>query len=377
MLQHASIDTFVRHYSVGIHVDAQAIVRGIPAQKELMRFACSMSRSIDPRRPWRLEDSSAVNDAPTVRSLEDRKETHKRRKDDKKRIFEQAKDAFERDCSDRSPQNGPHFRAIGKKRKAQQKNVNKLQKKYDHAEEQYDRSVKQLRNEKSRQRHLLIRQNLERYKNEQPVIDSERQLSGKMVDEDVKIALENTGYMTPQHMMLIDTVLTMPGKTIEKEYERRIAAINAVIAVCDAEESAPSRPLMTQKRSAQSVDMLPTAHVHKRQKPATADKENDAFSQALASVCVKSPEERPTICFICLGNSMQPQSERLRKFKNSGSLSRHFVNKHIKPYSNDMHRECTICGEQLESKSALLNHAQRKHGIVSCLPLPALGLPLP
>lgn len=75
--------------------------------------------------------------------------------------------------------------------------------------------------------------------------------------------------------------------------------------------------------------------------------------------------------------AMQPQSERLRKFKNSGSLSRHFVNKHIKPYSNDMHRECTICGEQLESKSALLNHAQRKHGIVSCLPLPALGLPLP
>ena len=31
MLQYASIDTFVRHYSVGIHVDAQAIVRGIPA----------------------------------------------------------------------------------------------------------------------------------------------------------------------------------------------------------------------------------------------------------------------------------------------------------------------------------------------------------
>ncbi|CRL29490.1 Transcription factor, fungi [Penicillium camemberti] len=51
MLQHSSIDTFVRHYSVGIHVDAQAIVRGMPTQKQLMRFACSMSRSIDPRRP--------------------------------------------------------------------------------------------------------------------------------------------------------------------------------------------------------------------------------------------------------------------------------------------------------------------------------------
>jgi Protein of unknown function (DUF3435) len=29
MLQHANIDTFVRHYSVGIHVAAQAIVHGL------------------------------------------------------------------------------------------------------------------------------------------------------------------------------------------------------------------------------------------------------------------------------------------------------------------------------------------------------------
>lgn len=88
MLQHASIDTFVRHYSVGIHVDsAQAIVPGIPAQKELMRFACSMSRSIGPCRPWRLEDSSCLNGGPSVCALEDRKETCKRIRDDKKSIF--------------------------------------------------------------------------------------------------------------------------------------------------------------------------------------------------------------------------------------------------------------------------------------------------
>ena len=53
------------------------------------------------------------------------------------------------------------------------------------------------------------------------------------------------------------------------------------------------------------------------------------------------------------------------------------MNKHIKPFPNGMQCECTICGKQLESKSALLNHAQGVHGIVSCLPLPVLGLPLP
>ena len=123
--------------------------------------------------------------------------------------------------------------------------MDKLRKKFERAEEQYNLAVRDLRNEKGRQRNRLIRENLERYKNEQPVIDSERQLSGKIVDEEVKVALESTGYMTPQYITLIDTVLTMPGTTVEKEYKRRIAAINAVIAVYDVEEGAPSRPRVT------------------------------------------------------------------------------------------------------------------------------------
>ncbi|KAJ5249317.1 hypothetical protein N7468_000768 [Penicillium chermesinum] len=71
MLQHASIATFVQHHSVGIHVDARAIVRGLPAQKQLMRFACSISRSIDPRRAYRLEDPSCINEIPNVSGKEE------------------------------------------------------------------------------------------------------------------------------------------------------------------------------------------------------------------------------------------------------------------------------------------------------------------
>ncbi|KAJ5542729.1 hypothetical protein N7535_005153 [Penicillium sp. DV-2018c] len=377
MLQHASIDTFVRHYSVGIHVDAQAIVRGMPAQKQLMRFACSMSRSIDPRRPYRLEDSSCINDIPRVRTLEDRKQARKRIRDAKKRTYEDARATLQQEFGDNPPQSDPHSRVIRKRWKAQEKHVKKLRQKFDHADEQYDRAVKQLRNEKGWQKHRLIRENLERYKNEQPVIDSERQLSGKVVDEEVMGALQRTGYTTPQHMTLIDSVLTMPGTTVEKEYERRIAAINAVIAVCDAEEGAPSRPPVPQKRTADAADMPPAAPLHKRQQSVPSDESGDTFSQAIASVCVKCPGERPTTCFICLGNTRLPERERLKMYKNPGSLSRHFVNKHVKPFPNDMHCECNICGEKLMSKSGLLNHAQRMHGIVSCLPLPALGLPLP
>lgn len=365
MLQHASIDTFVRHYSVGIHVDAQAIVRGLPAEKQLMRFACSMSRSIDPRRPYRLEDTSCINGIPRVRTLEERKQMRMQTRDAKKRTYENAQGALQRDFGDHPPKKGS-------------KGVEKLRKKYQRAEDLYNHAVKLLRNEKRRQKHRLIRENLERYKNEQPVIDSERQLSGKVVDEDVMGALQRTGYMTLQHMTLIDSILTMPGTTIEKEYERRIATINAVIAVCDAEEGAPSRPGAPRKRSVDAIDTLPASSLPKRQKSTPSDENgDDRFSQAIASVCVKYREERPTICFICLGNAGLPESERLRMYKNPGSLSRHFVDIHIKPFPNDMHCECNICGEKLMSKSGLLNHAESVHGTVSRLPLPVLGLPLP
>jgi hypothetical protein len=45
------------------------------------------------------------------------------------------------------------------------------------------RALKRLRNEKQRQRRLLLRVVIEKYKKEQPLIDSERQMSGKVVDE--------------------------------------------------------------------------------------------------------------------------------------------------------------------------------------------------
>ena len=60
--------------------------------------------------------------------------------------------------------------------------------------------------------------------------------------------------MTLQYMTLIDSILTIPGKIVEKETERRITVINAVIAICDIEEGTPSRPL-PQKRPVDAIDV--------------------------------------------------------------------------------------------------------------------------
>ncbi|KAH1607259.1 hypothetical protein KXX21_005450 [Aspergillus fumigatus] len=83
MLQHASINTFVKHYSVGIHIDAQAIVRGLPAQKQLI-----------------LEDTSVVNMVPSVCKLQKKVNERKEVQEKMKRAFEMAKRDFQQKFGD-------------------------------------------------------------------------------------------------------------------------------------------------------------------------------------------------------------------------------------------------------------------------------------
>lgn len=52
-------------------------------------------------------------------------------------------------------------------------------------------------------------------------------------------ALEHKGSMSPQHLKVVDTTLTMLGATLEAEYQRCIDAINAMAAFCSVEEGRP------------------------------------------------------------------------------------------------------------------------------------------
>ena len=57
-----------------------------------------------------------------------------------------------------------------------------------------------------------------------------------MVDKEVLSALRRSGFITPEHLNLIDAILTLPETSVEKEYQRRITAINAVAEYCGVEE---------------------------------------------------------------------------------------------------------------------------------------------
>ena len=90
-----------------------------------------------------------------------------------------------------------------------------------------------------------------------------------------------------------------------------------------------------------------------------------ALCQAIQSVRIKSQGQRPKICFLCLGNPNLPLKDRIVEHATSGSLTRHFLRKHVNPPWPARGIECNICGmELLERKTDLLNHAERCHGTV-------------
>jgi Protein of unknown function (DUF3435) len=157
--------------------------------------------------------------------------------------------------------------------------------------------------------------------------------------------------MTPEQLLLIDAILTLPETTPEKELQRRIAAIHAVTAYCGVEEGRPSPCILRGRPAGGDVPTIVKAKEQARSKV--------ALSQAISSV---KSDKRPTICFLCLGN---PNRERIHNYASPGSLSRHFHNKHLKMMSAKEQIDCRICDIRLMHRMHLQNHAEEYHGIVS------------
>ncbi|KAH8587036.1 hypothetical protein B0O99DRAFT_699067 [Bisporella sp. PMI_857] len=217
-------------------------------------------------------------------------------------------------------------------------------------EEKYQKARRRLQSEKQRQRRLLLADLVERFKKEQPVIDSERQLAGKVVDEDTRDALAQSDQVTPEHLLLIDAILTLPETSLENEYQRRIAAVNAITAYCGVEEGPAPRRI---QRGRPVKDESP---------PVLKTEEPDALSQAIRSIKNK---KRPTKCFLCLGNPFLALRDRVTSYATPGSLSRHFLRKRVNKLQEGVRIDCQICGDKLKNRVELLIHAERFHGTVS------------
>jgi hypothetical protein len=308
-------------------------------EKELMQFACSMSRSIDPRRPRKLtpEQSASIKDLPCIMKLAERVKKLSRALKGRPKKEKRRKEAHRLTLTGRVKKlpRGPEG---------------------SRTEEKYNRALKRLRSEKQRQRRLLLIDVKDRYKKEQPVRDSARQLSGKIVDKEVLRVLERSENMTPEHLYLIDAIMTLPETTLEKEVQRRIVAINAVTAYCGVEEGRSYRVERPGRPAGSVASTIVNAEGQVR---STSD---NALRQAIASV---RRDKRPKVCFLCLGSPRLSMDKRVREYVTVGSLTRHFLRHHVNKLQTGMQIDCQICDVKMVHRMDLLNHAETSHGTVT------------
>jgi hypothetical protein len=222
-------------------------------------------------------------------------------------------------------------------------------------EKNYSKACQRLRNKKQQQRRLLLVEIVDRFKKEQPVIDSKQQLLGKVVDKDTRGILERSDQMTPEQLLLIDAILMLPETLLEKECQQRIAAIYAVTVYCSVEEGQPcccgqySRPL--------EGNVPPVIQA--------ADLARSALDIVLSrAILLIKTDKRPTLCFLYLGNPVLPIRKKVVLYATPSSLTRHFLRKHVRKLKEWDQIDCWMCDVRLEHRQHLQNHAERFHRTV-------------
>jgi len=76
-------------------------------------------------------------------------------------------------------------------------------------------------------------------------------------------------------------------------------------------------------------------------------------------------DKRLKICFVYIRSPRLTIREKIAEYATSGSLSRHFVRKHVSKLSDGQFVDCMDCSVRLKTRKDLLIHAERFHGTVS------------
>ncbi|EDN03055.1 predicted protein [Histoplasma mississippiense (nom. inval.)] len=197
MLQHTDIHTFIKHYQMDVDVDVQGIVRKTCSQTALVQFACSMSASIDPNRLYKLspEESRSLNYLSVVRGRQDTVQKRKREWEDHEAELEHVN----RVC--KTSLGHLDNRVLAESNPEVLERLEVFRDQTAEAKSEHNKATCELHNKKQRQRNRQICENLEHYKNEQSVIDLERQLAGKLVDIKVMDTFEHEAFMPPEHLI--------------------------------------------------------------------------------------------------------------------------------------------------------------------------------
>ncbi|KAL8626100.1 hypothetical protein Q9189_008220 [Teloschistes chrysophthalmus] len=304
ILQHHNSSVFQKNYASRYMPDTQAAYRGLKPQTALMRAASGMSRTIDPRRPRKLNlaQQAEVDRHPEVRLLRRRLKSLLQTFRDQKRSIASMKGTLL----------------------------------YSH----YRQTYQALRSLRRRHEKALLTEVKERYKKEQPVIDIQRQLEGLPAAE--QEALRAAEYVFVERVQAIDALFTFARSSMKEECQRRVTAINALIGLCKKQESQGFRRRRADikvKKEQVSVSPLPS------------------LSETLPIEC------EATQCIFCLGNEDLSAADRLKAFATRGDLKKHFHRKHLRHHRDGQPIACPHprCDVTLDGAMHLQSHAEVVH----------------
>jgi hypothetical protein len=191
-------------------------------------------------------------------------------------------------------------------------------------------------NTRKRLRVALLKHLQDKWDLEYPVDEIERQLSGLKLSQDMKTTLNKNDEMPPIQKRLAETIITLPGTTLEEEFHRRNAAIDAVAAYCHFQEGgATARPCA--RPSTQRVS--PTLSKETNPQLVAAEAEKQTLSDAMLLVFT---EKRTTTCFLCLGEERLLLVKHISKFASLGDLTKHFKRKHLAHIKEGDRLKCKV-----------------------------------
>lgn len=104
------------------------------------------------------------------------------------------------------------------------------------SQDDYGKLNRDITSERQRQRAALLKEIRDERDVENSVREIELQLSGFKFDQDVKASLDLADDMPLTQRRLVETIITLPGTTLEEETCRRNKAINAAAAHCKFQE---------------------------------------------------------------------------------------------------------------------------------------------
>ncbi|KAJ5938275.1 hypothetical protein N7466_001409 [Penicillium verhagenii] len=325
VMHHADTRTFLKFYlSRKISKNLPAIIRGLDPEEDIMRAACRMSRTIDPRRPQELttEQSRSVNQQREILDLI-------RRRDEISRSLE---------------------RPLSKHKGTP-------------AYDMHRKLNQELAGARQRAQNTLLSQIQNKYDREQPMLEIKRQLSGVEPAESSSEQLKcSTDIPVPQQR-LIKSLLTLPRPTIEEEITRRTEAIDSVAAYCEFQEGDSCR-LPQNKRlegSGENVKILDSCQRGSEVMDSACTPETP-LELALRSA---TKDHRPLFCFICLGQRDLDLAKRVRRFSSHGDVTKHIKIKHLKKILSSETIACNICDEKFTEVMHFQRHANDSHSTVT------------